>query len=75
MRPKLVNKRPKSVTDIYDDDDGDDVSLKHRPPGQQLEFKLQGQIRFNLGVSGALYALEASNVEKYLVVRAELEAG
>ena len=38
-------------------------------------FKLQGHIRFNFGDSAELYALDASTAKKYLVVRAELEAG
>jgi hypothetical protein len=38
-------------------------------------LKLQGHIRFNLEVSGELYSLDAATVEKYLVVRAELEFG
>jgi hypothetical protein len=51
------------------------IILKHFPHGQQLEFNLQGHIRNNLDVSGELYVLDSSTVEKYLVVRAELEAG
>jgi hypothetical protein len=51
------------------------VTLKHFPHEQQLEFKLQGHFEVNLGGNGALYTLDSSTAEIYLVVRAELEGG